>query len=456
MPELKHAFGNHEIRLVAHQITVHNTRIIVAQAAESHSTTPVSMSMVVDIFSSAIGDDLDEWGDDVVPVLGGPVQSGDVLVCAKRKQTIGKTDKKAVGRPKGKSSGYKRATSLLSIVDPSAGDSRWPTIFIEKDADHKKESASKKVPNVNYMPITLWPQYSCKGTAGTYVIVGASEKWLGDMVHTLRPKTTSSVSAKVGREMDRQICSFAKSVLRKLLGKTDSANSKTDMDDDSDDDTPRKRRKGMSGFAIKDILIIDGEFEGHCLTVVNYGGRLVLQVNDALLPFINTVLRAFLTKLAVADAIEQPAVADASVEKASFRFEDDTPNINGKVKWNSTNNEWHVLLQQIKGAASVRNTDKDGVPLRVPEGLSASDNMMIKHKHYAVAIATWNEMDTSNRYRILPPPIMKPSTVPRTPSTDAPSDSQHSLSAEIEEAELFDGCTLSLHEKWAEDAAASL
>jgi len=142
------------------------------------------------------------------------------------------------------------------------------------------------------------------------------------------------------------------------------------------------------------------------LSVLNYGKQMVVLLDDDGKRFLQLGMTSVIHKLA--DTHDETATcADAEGKNevepvADFRFDDDTPNLFGKVVWDTDLSSWKVTHKSGKERA-ITYKDHLGGKLAVPEDLSGGAFMREKEKLYKLAIATWNEIDNSKRRRIMAP-----------------------------------------------------
>jgi hypothetical protein len=122
--------------------------------------------------------------------------------------------------------------------------------------------------------------------------------------------------------------------------------------------------------------------------------------------FLQHGMTSVIQKLADADD-ETAKCADAEIQNevepvANFRFDDVTPNLFGKVVWDTDHSSWKVT-HKSGNERGITYKDHLGGDLAVPEDLSGDAFMREKEKLYKMAIATWNEIDKSTRRRLATP-----------------------------------------------------
>ena len=141
------------------------------------------------------------------------------------------------------------------------------------------------------------------------------------------------------------------------------------------------------------------ECAGMPLSILNYGKQMVVLLDDDGKRFLQNGMTSVIKKLIDTDDEEKHTEAE---QVACFRFDDSTPNLFGKVVWDTDRCSWKVTL----GDGRERRTtyeDHHGGDLAVPADLSADAYMRDKSKRYRSAIDTWNELDKTKRRRLLTP-----------------------------------------------------
>ena len=434
--------------------------------------------MSVDPFAAAAGASdtafTDEFGDVVIQELG-PIVVSDHLPsqpksrCQPRKRRrTEKTSAPAAGRARSNP-----VTSRLARVDPSTDDTmcdnKWLTLMIPHDRQKPKKGSNP----MEFTPITLWPQYTVEGIEGTFVVCSPSELWMEALLHALRPKTTTSNSAKAMRSLVKGLQTAMRTLVRIGLQQHRKGGNPDDDGDSSDEGVEPKRpnTRNFSGFKLDQVFLIKINVAGAPLTVVNYGKDLIAHVDDDAMHFLRSCIPDIIRKLSVSDAPDE-IKPTPSTPDAGFKFDDNTPNIRGKVVWEPGRNGWQVTMTRDGSKCttfeeqSLVVTDgltgiQRGASLVVPDGLTADEHENAKRTSYARAIATWNAMDQSKRHQIKAPIKISLVTSAGSPSTpgassaapstlDAPSDESPPSFDDVADP-FMKYVPSTLHEKWSGD-----
>ena len=143
------------------------------------------------------------------------------------------------------------------------------------------------------------------------------------------------------------------------------------------------------------------ECGGMPISILNYGKQMVLLLDDDGKRFLQDSMITVITQLsdechASADAETQPREAE---QVAAFRFDDSTPNVFGKVVWDTDCHGWKVTIGRGRDTRP-RYKDNNGESLVVSEDLPGNAFERMKADRYKAAIACWNALDRSTRRRI--------------------------------------------------------
>ena len=446
------------------QCIFHSVGFGASIASGAHYIMVVAMS--VDPFASAAGASdtafTDGFGDMMIQelesnVVSDPLPSQPKSRCPPRKRRRAeKTSVPSAGRVRSNP-----VTSRLVRVDPSTGDAvcdnKWLTLMLPQDRQKPKKGSHP----VEYTPIPVWPQYTVEGIEGMFVVCSASETWMDSLLRALRPKTTTPISAKAMRSLVKCLQTAMRTVLRSGLQQHRKGGEHADDAESSDDGAEQKRPKprNFSGFKLDQVFLIKINVAGAPLTIVNYGRHLIARVDDDAMHFIRSCIPDIIRKLSVSDVPDE-IVPTPSTPDTGFKFDDNTPNIRGKVVWEPGRNGWQVTTTR-GGSTCTTFEEQSGASLIVPDGLTADEHDNAKRTAYTRAIATWNAMDQSKRHRIQAPVKITlktstgspstPGTSSATPSTlDAPSDeSPPSVDAAVDPFMTLAPSTL--YEKWSDD-----
>ena len=179
----------------------------------------------------------------------------------------------------------------------------------------------------------------------------------------------------------------------------------------------KKKQRNFSGFELDKVFLIKINVAGAPLTIVNYGRHLIAHVDDDAMHFMRSCIPDIIRKLSVSDAPDE-IVPTPSTPDTGFKFDDDTPNIRGKIVWEPDRNGWRVTMTRDASTCTTF-TEQSGASLIVPDGLTAYGHDNAKRTAYTRAIATWNAMDHSKRHRIQAPVKITccKTGSPSTPST---------------------------------------
>ena len=408
------------------------------------------VAMSVDPFAAAAGASdtafTDGFGDMMIQELGSnvvsdPLPSQPKSRCPPRKRRRAeKTSVPSAGRVRSNP-----VTSRLVRVDPSTDDTvcdnKWLTLMLPQDRQKPKNGShpDRQKPMkgrhpVEYTPITVWPQYTVEGIEGTFVVCSPSEMWMDASLHALRPKTTTSNSAKAMRSLVKGLQTAMRTVLRSGLQQHRKGGEHADDAESSDDGAAQTRPKprNFSGFKLDQVFLIKINVAGAPLTIVNYGRHLIARVDDDAMHFIRSCIPDIIRKLSVSDAPDE-IVPTPSTPDTGFKFDDNTPNIRDKVVWEPGRNGWLVTMKR-GGSTCTTFEEQSGASLIVPDGLTADEHDNAKRTAYTRAIATWNAMDQSKRHR-----IQAPVKITLNTSTGSPSTPSASSATPITLDDLFDG-----------------
>ena len=140
----------------------------------------------------------------------------------------------------------------------------------------------------------------------------------------------------------------------------------------------------------------------HPITIVNTGHQMIALMDDDSTRFVAFALIDTIAKLCSMDA-DVALPQEPASEMSMFRFDDSTPNVFGKVVWDTDNNSWKVSYKAAHGTMITYKGD-DGKDLMVPDGLDTDAHLRVKESLYRKAIDSWNSNDKTKRQRITPPP----------------------------------------------------
>lgn len=164
------------------------------------------------------------------------------------------------------------------------------------------------------------------------------------------------------------------------------------------------------------------------VTAVNTGRRPIILLDEFSVTLIKTVVLDLISHIAsTSESCSVDSVTGPSLpQPQAFRFDDDTPNVAGKVAWDPARDGWKMSVTQ-NGKSQTLYKDHDGVSLTLTSECSRDET---KRKLYWRAIRSWNRLDTSKRHRIAVPVHLE---VASDDSQDAP------------------GSTMTIKEKWNAD-----
>ena len=292
----------------------------------------------------------------------------------------------------------------VSLGEDPATWSVAAVFFTDLSGAREEDGRSKRPRLADLQPVTIWPQYTIAGLDGIFVVASVAEPWLAAMLRTLRQRHEhGSAADATTRILSRNLSASLRVLVRKGLASIDG-HAPVDEPDDIAYNV-KKRARTFSGLAIEDCFLFDVTLAEHPITMVNYGRQLIFRLDDNGMRFINTALVTLIKKLSSSAA--DVATADpVPSEKASFSFEDSTPNVRDKVMWCTRFNGWKLLIMPKNGTlkkATHTCEDDSGRSLKVDLSLAGADFEEAKQHAYQRAIAAWNVLDTSSRYRITGP-----------------------------------------------------
>ena len=129
------------------------------------------------------------------------------------------------------------------------------------------------------------------------------------------------------------------------------------------------------------------------VTCLNSYRKITLKFDEAAAKFISGWIVPLIKMCASLRAPSQDTLAPSQAESHGFQLNAcPTPSIRDKVYWNPTAHTWQVLL---KLPAGQRTED-----FTVEPDQSAEMYEKEKSDKYWRAVATWNRLDSSNRFRI--------------------------------------------------------
>ena len=267
------------------------------------------------------------------------------------------------------------------------------TIFVDPPEAGKQASGAVKRKLGTRVPVTIWPQYTLSGLADVvFVVVSPTEWWMNAILHAVRPRS----SPQTARNMRASLADLTRLWIRSGLT---SLKREADEDAESGDDNAAQNKKtwerSFSGVKLKNMSLLDVNIDGAAVTVLNYGKLFVLKLNDAGIRFLQwNVVNA--CRNLRGDAEED---ASSSSQRAQFAFDNETPNIPDKIRWDCDKNAWKVTYQNAKGKVT-SYADMDNVTLVVPDCGTEAEHVAKKLDSYWRAIRTWNALDVTKRDRI--------------------------------------------------------
>jgi len=171
------------------------------------------------------------------------------------------------------------------------------------------------------------------------------------------------------------------------------------------------------------------------ISILNYGKQMVLSLDDDGKRFLQDGMTAVIKQLSDAGHETAKSAGGKEIKEAEpvagFRFDDSTPNVFGKVVWDTERNSWKVTLGHGRDQHSTYK-DHIGGDLAVGGDLSGDAYMREKANLYRKAIDTWNALDQTKRRRLLTP-------LEITIAESSPSPSKSVSSPELEGEDLLDG-----------------
>ncbi len=376
------------------------------------------------------------------------------------------TKKRRLGRPKKGSTPPKKPDkkkprktrkaapdSQLRRIEPSDDpvENKLHVIFIKNEPNKGRASAKANTPKrhleVPATPILLWPLYEIDNLVGHWIVINPhSEDWLQQMLHHLRQPSDKTNSAKIMRKLTQACRTAVKVLLRKALASQQQpAKDETLIDDGSEDEGSGMRRTyTLSGWTFNTIPAFKAQCAGMPVSILNYGNQMVMQLDEDAVRFVQIVLTDLIKKLSETGDEEPKPSAKDTEPVANFRFDDSTPNIFGKVVWDTDKNSWKVTHGLRKGVTAHTYKDYEGADLSVPDELSGTSHVAKKELLYKRAVDTWNKLDKTTRKRI--PQILDI-------TLDLTGSGKSSASGEDEDSQAFESPPLlaTLAERWETD-----
>ena len=242
------------------------------------------------------------------------------------------------------------------------------------------------------VPIPLFKQYTvtADGLADdetAWLVLSNYQCWFADLVNQV---TTKSVRDWSKRYMEKFKEIFAEHVEKARWG-----NVLENPFDDSVAKNPKRFRAKNSD------LKLELNIGGYSVTCLNWISKIVFKIDDNLANFIVGYIVPGVDDL-VRKGVDQVRVspdtsADGSQEtERGFSFaKHSCPNIRDKVVWSPRCHRWGLQLVLPKG--DVKEDD-----FTVDHKLPGAEYEAAKLAAYYRAIAAWNELDGSKRYRIVP------------------------------------------------------
>ena len=188
----------------------------------------------------------------------------------------------------------------------------------------------------NDVPVTLWPQYAINGVDGTFLLVSSSELWFDKMLKIIRCRADDHTLRRVTHNVMFQV----KRLLRSVIGKECRCD---DTDDECEEDVHKApKRKTWSGFGLHDVLILQKSWGVAKPTLVNTGQVMIFLLDEEGTKFIREVIVVMIEQV----TLEAPAsnVGEKEITSGSmWSFENETPNIRGKVVWDPDYDSFKLL-----------------------------------------------------------------------------------------------------------------
>ena len=255
------------------------------------------------------------------------------------------------------------------------------------------------------VPVPLWNQYTVSwkttAVAGKWIVVSNYERWVMQLVDALTSKCVRAIAKK--------FCDKLKNEFQTCLWE---ARRPVQLEN------PFEKAKPIADlFPVVHIteptMVV--KIGGHSVTCLNHACRMVLRLDTTTAKFILDWVVPFVNKLAHSQALP-PSPSDAVGTLANFHLiASPTPNIRDKVQWTPNKHFWEVTVKKSKYSEEVQGSALKPKDFQVDPRLSPAKYEEAQISTYRHAIAVWNKLDGSNRFRI-PEPWRETATPTPTPT----------------------------------------
>ena len=182
------------------------------------------------------------------------------------------------------------------------------------------------------------------------------------------------------------------------------------MSTQGEDDLPRRGRPKSGSARPLTKCLTRSLVDGYPVTLLNYKSKLIIKLDDNAIRFASIAFIDLVAPQLQVDGIDvEPGQHE---EQSEFRFNEETPNIMGKVTWDVVNDSWKVTYKTTEKESCTAVHDADGNSFALPDELDPAERRRRKLHLYKSACATWNALDNSKRQRIV---VLSGSTKIRKP-----------------------------------------
>ena len=254
------------------------------------------------------------------------------------------------------------------------------------------------------VPVPLWNQYTVSwktiAVAGKWIVVSNYERWVMQLVDALTSKSVRAIAKK--------FCDKLKNEFQTCLWE---ARRPVALENPFEKVIPDRERVDIITEPTMAVKI-----GGHSVTCLNHACRMVLRLDTTTAKFILDWVVPFVNKLAHSQALP-PSPSDAVRALANFHLiASPTPNIRDKVQWCVNKHFWEITVKKSRYSEEDQSTALNAKDFQVDPRLCPAKYQEAQISTYRHAIAVWNKLDGSNRFRIPEPWLEKATPTQATPT----------------------------------------
>lgn len=307
----------------------------------------------------------------------------------------------------------RQCAAKLILVEPTdTCTDDLMTVFVTRSTPQKPSGYSRlqvRLPTKRKghpCAVPLWPLYRLPNNDERFVVIAPSEEWFHHAILLARPtqdqnnhgdKEKQKVRA-LTQALHRDMKNMLEAALKTALDETRKENGDDDLDH-----SKLSRPRVKSGVRLQQRQTVRVKVKNHTFTIVNYGKLMIAKLDMDTARFVeNVVVGAIEKRCATSDVADDDGEGESSPDShRSAHFEDATPNLHGRVVWDTDRDSWKITYKASPKDKLIVFQDSEGSSLHVDyEKLGRDAAELDKQSKYKKACKSWNLLDNSQRPRI--------------------------------------------------------